>query len=273
MSDLLIVSDSVGLFDIPLINYIFMFAMGACLGSFGNVVILRLPKEESLMGRSRCGSCQKSIPWYQNIPIFAYFFLRGQCSQCHTKFSVRYPMVELLMAVLFTLVYHFYGSSWLTLEYTIMVWGLVVSSFIDWDHMILPNEITYTGLVIGLVGAALNPERAFLDGFFGFLFGGGVLYLVSYVYFVLTGREGLGGGDIKLLAWLGAVLGWKAVPFIILSSSVVGSIAGIYMNRKAEDKLKAMIPFGPFIALGAVLYILGLKSVGHWYVELFFPSF
>ncbi len=273
MSDLFSVNESVGLFGIEIINYLFIFAMGACLGSFGNVVILRLPEEKSLMGRSHCGTCQKTIPWYQNIPILAYFFLRGRCSQCKTKFSIRYPMVELLTAILFTFVYYFYGASWLTLEYSIMVWGLVVGSFIDWDHMILPNEITYAGLALGLVGAALNPERSFWEGFFGFLLGGGVLYLVSYVYFVFTGREGLGGGDIKLLAWLGAVLGWKAVPFIILSSSVVGSIVGIYLNRKAEDKLKAMIPFGPFIALGAVLYILGLKSVGHWYVELFFPSF
>lgn len=266
-------TQQVGLFGLEQINYIFIFLLGACLGSFGNVVVVRLPKEESLLGRSRCNNCLQQIPWYQNIPIFAYFFLRGRCSKCKTAFSIRYPLVELFTACAFVAIFHLYGATWLCLEYLLMVWGLIVGSCIDWDHMILPNEITYTGLALGLVGAAINPERQFFDGVYGFLLGGGILYLVSYVYFVFTEREGLGGGDIKLLAWLGAVLGWKAIPFIILSSSVAGSIVGIYMNRKAEDKLKAMIPFGPFIALGALLYILGLKSVGAWYVELFFPSF
>ncbi len=255
------------------LDQIFIFLMGACLGSFANVVILRLPKNESLMGRSRCNSCGTTVPWYHNIPIASYFILKGKCSSCQTKFSIRYPLVELIMAGLFLALYTLYGPSWILLEYLIMTWGLVTASFIDWDHMILPNEITYAGLVLGLVGAVLNPERDMWDGIAGFLLGGGSLYLVSWVYFVATGREGLGGGDIKLLAWLGAVLGWKSIAFIVLSSSILGSIVGLYLNRKAEDKMKAMIPFGPFIAIGAVLFVLGLKSVGHWYVELFFPSF
>ena len=124
-----------------------------------------------------------------------------------------------------------------------------------------------------MLAAALNPEREFLQGLYGFLFGGGVLWLVAYVYYVFTGREGLGGGDIKLLAWIGSILGWQAIPFVILSSSIIGSIVGLYLSRKSEDRLKAMIPFGPFIAIGAIMYILGLKSVGHWYIDLFFPNY
>lgn len=138
--------------------------------------------------------------------------------------------------------------------------------------MILPDEITLGGIVIGLLGAAINPEREFLESFLGVLFGGGILWLVAYVYFVFTGRDGLGGGDIKLLAWLGALLGWKAIPFVILSSSIVGSVVGLIVSRKNEDGLKTMIPFGPFLAMGAMLYLLGLKSVGIWYIDLFFPQ-
>lgn len=177
------------------------------------------------------------------------------------------------MAVLFAAVVFIYGQTWLTLEYLILVFGLVTASFIDYDHMILPDEITLGGLALALIGAALNPEREFLDAVYGVLFGGGILWLVAYVYFVATGRDGLGGGDIKLLAWLGALLGWRSIPFIILSSSIVGSVVGLLMSRKTEDGLKTMIPFGPFLALGALLYIFGLKSVGIWYVDLFFPSF
>lgn len=258
--------------DLISLQIFFAFIFGACFGSFANVVIYRLPQDESLMGRSRCSNCRYQILWYQNIPLFAYFFLKGKCAQCGQKFSLRYPFVEFLTAVLFALVIYFYGISWLSLEYLVLCLGLVIGSFIDLDHMILPDEITLGGLVLGLLGAWLNPERAFLDGFFGFLFGGGVLWLVAYIYYVFTGREGLGGGDIKLLAWLGAILGWKAIPFIILSASVFGSVIGILLSRKSKDGLKAMIPFGPFLAFGALLYIFGLKSVGIWYVDLFFPS-
>lgn len=248
------------------------FLFGACLGSFSNVIIYRWPQGLSLMGRSYCYSCKKTVAWYHNIPIFSYFFLRGRCGNCRAKFSARYPAVEFLMGALFFAVVAYYGLTWLTLEYLILVFGLVTASFIDLDHMILPDEITLGGLALALIGAAVNPEREFMEAFWGFLFGGGILWAVAYIYYVFTGREGLGGGDIKLLAWMGALLGWKAIPFIILSSSILGSVVGLTMSRKSEDGLKAMIPFGPFLAIGALLYILGLKSVGIWYVQLFFPD-
>ncbi len=248
-----------------------LFLFGACFGSFANAIIYRLPLEMSILGRSRCTQCKKQIPGWHNIPLLSYFILRGQCSNCKAPFSVRYPLVELLTAILFSAVYFYYGMSWTTLEYLILVWMLVVCSFIDLDHMILPDVFTLSGIVIGLLGAFLNPERQFMDAVWGVLFGGGILWLVAYVYYLFTGREGLGGGDIKLLGWLGALLGWKAVPFIILTSSVFGTVVGLYLSRNSEDKMKAVIPFGPFIALGAVLYILGLKSAGLWYVDLFFP--
>lgn len=257
--------------DLDFFYLVMLFIFGAIFGSFANAIIYRLPLGISILGRSRCTKCQNQISAWHNVPMFSYFLLRGKCEKCAEPFSIRYPLVEFITAVLFSAVYFYYGKSWTTLEYLILVWGLVVCSFIDLDHMILPDQFTLGGIVIGLIGAFLNPERAFMDAVWGFLFGGGILWVVAYVYFVFTGREGLGGGDIKLLAWLGTLLGWKSIPFIILTSSVFGTIVGLYISRKSTDKLKAVIPFGPFIALGAILYILGLKSAGLWYVDLFFP--
>jgi leader peptidase (prepilin peptidase)/N-methyltransferase len=257
-------------FDFLLLSFVFL--IGACFGSFANVLIYRLPKGESIMGRSHCTSCGITIPWFHNVPFFAYFFLKGKCASCGAKFSMRYPLVEFLTAALFVAVAAYYGMSWTTLEYLILVFGLVVGSFIDLDHMIIPDEITLGGLALGLLGAALNPERSFSEALLGVLIGGGSLWLVAYVYFIFTGRDGLGGGDIKLLAWLGSLLGWKAIPFIILFSSMTGSVVGLLMSRKNEEGLKTVIPFGPFIAVAAVFYLLGLKSVGIWYLQLFFPD-
>lgn len=231
-----------------------------------------MPASLSILGRSRCAQCKTQIAWYHNVPLIGYFILRGRCANCKEKYSIRYPLVEFIMATLFAVVIYQYDVTWTTLEYLIFVFGLVTASFIDYDHMILPDEFTLGGLVLAFIGAILNPEREFIEALIGLLFGGGILWLVAYVYYIFTGREGLGGGDIKLLAWMGCLMGWKAIPFIILSSSILGSIVGLIVSNRSQDGLKAMIPFGPFLAIGALLYLLGLKSIGIWYVQLFFPD-
>lgn len=258
--------------EIDFVYTSFVFLVGICFGSFANVLIYRMPNDESILGRSFCGRCGEAIPWHQNIPVLAYFMLRGRCGNCFRPFSIRYPLVELLTGLLFVWVFYIYGLSWLTLEILILVFGLMVGSFIDFDHMILPDEITIGGTIIGLIGAALNPERDFLEALIGVFVGGGTLWLVAYIYYVFTGREGLGGGDIKLLAFIGSVLGWKSIPFVILCSSTIGAVVGLILSRKNNEGLKTMIPFGPFIALAAFLYLSGLKSVGIWYLQLFFPD-
>jgi leader peptidase (prepilin peptidase)/N-methyltransferase len=261
------------LFDLELYYYVCFFVFGAIFGSFANVVIYRLPREESIvLPASHCYSCKKPVKWYDNIPIFSWFILRGKCRSCGARFSFRYPMVELIMAVLFALAYHYVGISWTTLEYLIFIFGLVVCTFIDIDHMILPDEFTLSGIVIGLVGAALNPQRDFLDAFFGVLMGGGFLWAMAYVYYLFTKQEGMGGGDIKLLAWIGALLGWKAIPFVIMSSAIIGSVIGLIAARKQKAGLKTVIPFGPYLALGAVIYLFGGESIALWYLNLFLPG-
>lgn len=260
------------MFDFDLF-YVFFFVLGAIFGSFGNVIIYRLPREESVVKpRSYCYSCKTPIKWYDNIPILSWFILRGKCRHCGAKFSFRYPLVEIITGVLFALSYHYAGISWNLLEYLIFIFGLVVCTFIDLDHMILPDEFTLSGIVIGLVGAALNPQREFLDALFGVLMGGGFLWGMAYVYYLMTKNEGMGGGDIKLLAWIGALLGWKAIPFVIMSSAIIGSVVGLIAARQQKAGLKTVIPFGPYLALGAVIYLFGGQTIALWYLDLFLPG-
>ncbi len=246
---------------------------GLLTGSFANVLIYRLPKNEPwAWGRSRCQSCKQQVEWYDNIPVLSWFFLLGRCRKCKTRYSFRYVLVEMITALLFGLCYNYYGLSWLTFEYTIFCWMLVVCTFIDFDHMILPDEFTLGGLALGLIGALLNPERNFMDAFIGVLIGGGFLWLLAYIYFVMTQKEGLGGGDIKLLAWIGAIVGWKSVPFVITTSAIVGSFVGIAFALKSKEGLKTAIPFGPYLALAALLVLFDGQTLAQQYFSLFLPG-
>ena len=253
----------------------FVFIFGLLWGSFANVVIYRFPKGESVVHpRSRCpnASCGALIRWFDNIPVFSWLVLRGRCRKCRCPISWRYPVVELLTGLLFAIIFYRYGVSWTTLEYFIFAWGLVVVSFIDFDLMILPDVFTLSGIVLGLVGAALNPERDLVSSLWGVFLGGGILWLVAFLYLLVRKEEGMGGGDIKLLAWIGAVLGWTAIPFVVLVSSLLGSVVGLTMALRRETGLKSVIPFGPYLALAALLFLLGGERIGLWYIGLFLPS-
>jgi leader peptidase (prepilin peptidase)/N-methyltransferase len=251
----------------------YLFVFGAIFGSFANVMILRWPKGESVVRpRSRCPHCGHPIRWFDNIPILSWLMLRGRCRDCRAAISWRYPLVELIMASLFTAAFFFVGWNWYLLEVLILIFGLVTVSFIDFDHYLLPDKFTITGMVVGLIGALLNPDRTFLDAVLGLFLGGGFLWAIAYFYYVFRKEEGMGGGDIKLLAWIGAVLGWKAIPFVIISSSVVGSVVGGLVALKQRKGLKTVIPFGPYLALGAVLYLFGGEWLANWYLHLFIPG-
>lgn len=252
----------------------FLFCLGLCLGSFANVVIYRLPKGESVVKpRSRCGSCGKPVVWYDNIPLLSWIFLRARCRRCRAKISWRYPLVEILSGLLFTGLFYRYGWSFQLLESLVFAWGLLVVSFIDFDHMILPDEFTLSGIVIGLVGSFFNPNRDFISAVIGVLLGGGFLYAIAAIYYAFRKEEGMGGGDIKLLAWIGAVLGWPAIPFVILASSLIGSVVGIAVMAVRKSGLKTSIPFGPYLALAALIYLFGGGEVGTWYIRLFLPDY
>lgn len=252
---------------------VIFFLFGALLGSFANVVIYRLPEGKSVVRpRSRCPACLKQIAWYDNIPVLSWFILQGRCRMCGARFSFRYPVVEFLTAVLFAGAFYVHGFSATFVESVILLWSLVVCTFIDFDHMILPDEFTLSGIVIGLIGAYLNPDRGFLDAVLGVLAGGGFLWFMAWVYFTLTEAEGMGGGDIKLLAWLGAVLGLKAVPFIIIISAVVGTIFGLVIGLRKDSGLKTAIPYGPYLAFAAMVYIFWGQTLARTYWDFFLPS-
>jgi leader peptidase (prepilin peptidase)/N-methyltransferase len=187
-------------------------------------------------------------------------------------FSLRYPAIEFMTAMYFAVSFWYFGFSYYLIEVLLFGYCLIICSWIDIDHMILPDEFTLSGIIIGLVGAFLNPERDFSSAFYGVLFGGGFLFLMAYVYHLLTGQDGMGGGDIKLLAWIGAVLGWKAIPFVIMVSAILGTILGLILQRKQQKGLKTMIPFGPYLAAAAIIYLFGGKSIGLWYIQTFFPE-
>lgn len=260
--------------EYPLFGPVVFFILGTILGSFANVVILRNQKGQSFVTPgSHCPQCQAPIGWQDNIPILSWIFLRGRCRNCSAKISIRYLIVELLTGALFAMTVYRLGYSWFLIEALILVLGLVIVSFIDLDSFLLPDVFTLPGMALGLFGGLINPERSFWDALLGFLMGGGFLWAVAYFYYLWRKEEGMGGGDIKLLAWIGAVLGWQSIPFVIISASIVGAVAGLWAASSAKQGLKTVIPFGPYLALGAVFYMLGGHDLAERYIEFFFPYF
>lgn len=252
---------------------LFFLLMGACFGSFANVAIYRMPAGASVVKPgSHCQSCKAPVKWYDNIPLISYWLLGGKCRNCNAKFSVRYFMVELITAALFVLCYLQYGLSWYTLELCIFTVMAVIASGIDLDHMILPDSLTLTGLGLGLLGAVINPERSFWDGLAGAIIGGGVLWAVAVAYTLLRKEEGMGGGDIKLLAWIGSLAGAMSIPFIIMVSSILGTIVGVILMRSSTKGLKTIIPFGPYLVFGAYVYFFGGDLLAKAYLGFFIPA-
>lgn len=258
------------------INFFYMaifFILGTILGSFANVAIYRYFSGESLWWPgSKCPSCQTPIKWFDLIPIISWFVLSRKCRKCQTPISAQYPLVEFVMGILFLLAYLKFGISVSLIEILLFFLGLVIVSAIDLKVYLLPDVYTLSGLAIGLIGSVLNPERSFYDALAGVLLGGGFPWFVAYLYYLWRKEEGLGGGDIKLLAWMGAVLGWQAIPFIMIVASVVGSLAGLWAMRHSEKGLKTVIPFGPFLSLGALIYALGGQYLAHLYIEFLLPG-
>lgn len=245
------------------------FIFGAVVGSFLNVCICRMPKEESVVSPpSHCPHCEYRIRWYDNVPLFSYLLLRGKCRGCGTHISLQYPLVELLNGLLTLALFLRFGASLTFLALFLFCSALVVITFIDLEHQIIPDEISLSGIVIGFVFSFFLPWQSWLNSLLGILLGGGSLLLVAYSYQWLTGKEGMGGGDIKLLAMMGAFLGWKSVLFIIFASSLIGSVVGITMMLVQKKDSKLAIPYGPYLAFGAVLYIFYGRQLIHWYLNL-----
>lgn len=242
------------------------FLFGAVIGSFLNVCIYRLPRGESVAWpSSHCPSCQQPIAWYDNIPMVSFLVLGGQCRRCAAPISWRYPVVELANAVGYALLVWRFGLGWPTLAYAVLFSALLVVTAIDLVHFIIPNVITIPGILVGLVAAATILPVGIWNALLGVLIGGGVLWLLALVSPYVFGKEGMGGGDIKLLAMIGAFLGWKPTVLTIMIGSIAGSVVGLTLIGLKMMQRDQYIPFGPFLALGAVLALFFYQDLMDWY--------
>lgn len=229
------------------------FFLGACLGSFFNVLIHRLPKEESVVRPpSRCPSCGRPIRARENIPLVSFFLLRGKCAGCGDPISWRYPAVEGLTAAGFALLTYVDGPGFTLVRDLVFFSLLVPIVFIDIDHRIIPDELSLGGLAAGILLSFL-PGGDWKGSLIGGVLGGGVLYATAAIYYRVTGVEGLGGGDIKLLAMIGAFLGWEKAVFTIFLGSLLGTAGGLLAMRKGKEGLKTAIPFGPYLCAAALV--------------------
>jgi leader peptidase (prepilin peptidase)/N-methyltransferase len=243
--------------------------LGLAVGSFLNVCIHRIPRGQSLaFPGSRCPGCGYELRWFDNIPLASYAALLGRCRKCRARISIRYPLVEAATMALF--VAHGMALGWtaLLVPRLLFVCMLAVLFAIDLEHHLLPNVITLPGIVIGLIASAVLPP-GLIDALFGVLAGGGVLWLIGEAYYRFTGHEGMGGGDVKMLAMIGAFLGWKLVLVTLVLSSVAGSIIGLAVIIVKRGGLKYALPYGTFLALGALVASLAGDRIINWYVGLY----
>lgn len=239
------------------------------MGSFLNVCIYRLPRSISLIRpRSMCPGCKAKIAFYDNVPVASYLWLRGRCRHCGTAISLRYPLIELVSGLFAVAVFIRYGLSWEGIFLYALVAALLVITFIDIDHKIIPDVITYPGIVVGFLTSLVLGRITYKESLFGIILGGGVLLLIALGYYLLTKREGMGGGDIKLLAMIGAFLGWKGVIFTVFVGSAIGTVVGIALALRTEGGRKLAIPFGPFLSLGALLFLFFGPQIIGWYVQI-----
>lgn len=217
---------------------------------------------------SSCPACGARVPFYHNIPILSWFVLRGRCSSCAEPFSARYPLVEFMTGASAALVAWKFGPEPETLAYFAFVAALIVITFIDLDHKIIPDVISLPGVVVGIACAGLVlPDLTLAGSAVGIAAGAGVLLAVAAGYYLLTGTEGMGLGDVKLLAMVGAWLGWKGVLVTLLAGSFTGAVVGVAVMSLYGKDSKYALPFGPFLALGAVGHLFFGPELIRWYVE------
>ena len=242
---------------------------GLVIGSFLNVCIYRLPRDQSIVWpASRCTTCGREISWYENIPVVSYAILRGRCRTCGDRISLMYPLVEVVTAGVFVAVAAAFGLSWLLPIRLLFGCAMIVLLVIDLQHQILPNEITLPGIVVGLA-ASLIADPGWRDALIGALAGGGLLSLVAWGYERIRHQEGLGFGDVKMLAMIGAFLGWKLMLLTLVGASLLGSLtAGVLMLAGRADS-QSKLPLGTFLAIAAVPVSLVGNTVVNWYAGFY----
>ena len=250
-----------------LLEKIFIFVLGSVVGSFLNVCIYRMPCNKSVVfPASYCPTCMKPIHWYDNIPLLSFLILKGRCRFCKTKISWQYPVVELLTALTFSFFFNHFGLTLRLPVYLIFACGLIAATFIDIEHRIIPDEISVSGIAAGLLFSLFFPSLqntnshwwSLLRSFIGAMVGGGVIFIMGLIGDWIFKKESIGGGDVKLLAAIGAFVGWQKVLLAFFIAPVFGAIVGIIIKIKTKESI---IPYGPFLSLAGLISLF-------WYAQV-----
>jgi leader peptidase (prepilin peptidase)/N-methyltransferase len=243
--------------------------LGLAVGSFLNVCIHRLPKKASIVQPpSSCPSCGYVLGWLDNIPVVSYLMLGGRCRRCKTSISIRYPVVELVTMAIFILHYVVFGADIILVPRLLFACALIVLFAIDLEHHLLPNVITLSGIVVGLAFSLMLPP-GLVDALLGTVLGGGLLWLIGEAYYRYSGVEGMGGGDVKMLAMIGAFLGWKLVILTLVFSSFAGALVGLLVIAIRRGGMKYALPYGTFLSLAALVSSVAGTRIVDWYLTLY----
>ena len=258
----------------------FFFALGACVGSFLNVVVWRLPRRESLITPpSHCPKCGHKLAWYDNIPVLGWIWLKGKCRYCRVPISPRYPLIELANALFYLAVFQRTGAAVAFIPIAAIISMTIVLIFIDLEIQILPDVIDIPGIFIGLligwiggdVAADLVLSADILDSIAGALLGAAILAAIILTYWLIRRREGMGWGDVKMMAMIGAVLGWQSVPAVLLLASITGAIIALPLAIRSKEGFQLAIPFGVFLGLASLVILFFGHTLFEWWLRAFVP--
>ena len=246
-------------------DFFLIILIGALFGSFANVCIYRIPLEKSVIGgRSYCPKCKKKIVWYDNFPILSYLIINGKCRKCKKSIPIQYPLVEFLNIIFFFIIYFLFSFSITSLFLMILTFTFIIIFFIDLKHYIIPNVLTFPLMILGFL-KSFSPDLNslfpnFINSLVGGIFGYTIIWTIIFFYKQVKNKEGMGLGDAKLLAVIGFWFGWMAIPFVLFSSSIVALILVIPSLLNRTKKFSSQIPFGPYIVIGCILYVVFIEQ-------------
>ena len=251
------------------IEIFLVFVLGLIVGSFSNVCIYRIPRNESVIyPASHCPKCRTKIKPVDNIPLLNYILLKGRCRNCGSKISIQYPVVEFLTGLIYLIIYLIYGLSIQSLVYIILSSALIIIAFIDLQEQMIPDVISLPGIVVGLILSFIVPYISFINSALGALVGGGIILIIAWVGSIIFKKEAMGGGDVKLTAMIGAFLGWRYTIISLFLGFFIGALIGIILIMTKIKKREDAIPFGPFIVLGSIITLLWGEKILSWYIGI-----
>ena len=249
------------------VNITLIFILGLIVGSFSNVCIYRIPRNESIIyPASHCPNCSTTIKPIDNIPLLSYILLKGRCRNCRNRISLEYPIVEFLTGIIYILIFLMYGLNWQFIVYMILSTALIIIAFIDLNEQIIPDVISLPGIALGLILSFFVPYISFMNSILGAVAGGGIILIIALAGSVIFKKEAMGGGDVKLASMVGAFLGWRYTVISLFFGFFLGALAGVFLILSKIKNKEDLIPFGPFIILGTFISILYGEKIISWYL-------